>query len=206
MTRGRVASDLVGEEFGDWRVIRRSPNNGSYNNAMWTCMCIHPYNELGDEDRICGEIRDVSSQSLLNGSSKGCGLHRGLRDYESIYNIILNQTRHPVSLTYEEFLEYTQEVECHYCGTPIRWSKKNATTSGQRYNLDRKDNSLGYTKDNCVVCCTRCNVGKGRFFTYEQWKQIGEVIRSWGDGDWASRNVRMRRGSKSLNKAFEEIA
>ena len=36
-----------------------------------------------------------------------------------------------------------------------------------KYNLDRKDNSIGYSKNNCVVCCSTCNYIKGDKFTYE---------------------------------------
>lgn len=29
------------------------------------------------------------------------------------------------------------------------------------------------------TCCARCNWSKGDQFTYEEWKQIGDLIRSW---------------------------
>ena len=41
-----------------------------------------------------------------------------------------------------ESLGLTEEEKCHYCGAELRG-----------YNLDRKDNTKGYSKENCVVCC-----------------------------------------------------
>jgi hypothetical protein len=45
------------------------------------------------------------------------------------------------------------------------------------YNLDRKDSSVGYVISNLVVCCKRCNLSKADRFTYEEWVEIGKVIR-----------------------------
>lgn len=50
---------------------------------------------------------------------------------------------------------------------------------GCAYYLDRKDSFEGYSVENCVVCCSRCNQAKSNFFTYEQWVEIGKVIKSF---------------------------
>lgn len=41
--------------------------------------------------------------------------------------------------------------DCYYCGLK--------DPSG----IDRVDNTVGYTKDNCVSCCAMCNMLKGRY-------------------------------------------
>lgn len=63
-----------------------------------------------------------------------------------------------LELTYEDFLEFTKEKECYYCGEDIKWVPhgKKATA----YNLDRRVNTEGYTKLNTVVCCKTCNFFK----------------------------------------------
>jgi hypothetical protein len=38
----------------------------------------------------------------------------------------------------------------------------------------------------------RCNIGKNTLFSYEEWKQIGEVIRSWGPSGRFGRIPRRR--------------
>jgi hypothetical protein len=77
---------------------------------------------------------------------------------------------------------------CHYCGTepkqvkkhasaprnPNRkWSLKNYFVPGGDYiynGIDRKDNNKGYTMENCVPCCGRCNRAKDTM-SYEEFMQ-----------------------------------
>ena len=107
------------------------------------------------------------------------------RPFESLHhNLQYWATRRgtEVDLSYEEFLEFTKVVVCHYCGDPIDWT-------GRDYNwrksfksghfLDRKDNTLGYSKDNCVVCCKDCNFGKGDRFSYDEWKVMTAALREF---------------------------
>ena len=66
-------------------------------------------------------------------------------------------------LTFEELKEFTKTDKCHYCGGQVKWfPHSNDWRNGfvKRYNLDRKTNSVGYTKENCVVCCGVCNAMK----------------------------------------------
>lgn len=51
---------------------------------------------------------------------------------------------------------------CHYCGKPpeipLKQKLRNRSIHvGYRSSVDRIDNSIGYTKDNCVACCGLCN-------------------------------------------------
>jgi hypothetical protein len=82
------------------------------------------------------------------------------------------------SLTYEQFLEFTKISNCAYCGESVSWLEHVPT--GYRgksgYNLDRKIPSLGYTENNCVVCCPICNWAKNSLFSHEEFLEIGVVI------------------------------
>lgn len=52
--------------------------------------------------------------------------------------------------------------------------KKHSTFT---YNgIDRIDNSKGYTLDNCVTCCKRCNIGKGTMSTQEFDAWIDQIL------------------------------
>jgi len=65
------------------------------------------------------------------------------------------------SLTFGEFLEFTKIDKCHYCGNQVTWNAhRHSGKVYHGYNLDRKDNDDGYTKNNCVVCCDVCNYMK----------------------------------------------
>jgi len=82
------------------------------------------------------------------------------------------------TLTYLQFLTFTSIKNCVYCGKFIEWTKYlRAGESSKPYNLDRKDSSLGYSKENCVVCCGRCNKVKNNFFSYEEFLLIGKVLK-----------------------------
>ena len=80
-------------------------------------------------------------------------------------------------LTYNQFVAFTLIKNCVYCGKFIEWIKYSKSKEGTKpYNLDRKDSSLGYSIENCVVSCGRCNQVKNNFFSYEEFKLIGKVI------------------------------
>jgi len=98
-----------------------------------------------------------------------------LRPFEYLYNKLLF-TKHEVELTYKQFLEFTEIETCHYCGSRLKWVPFNSHNS-QAVNLDRKNSKLAYSESNCVVCCKRCNYGKNRLFTYEEWYAMTACFR-----------------------------
>lgn len=58
---------------------------------------------------------------------------------------------------------------CEYCGGPL---PKSST------GLDRKDNSLGYTPENVVPCCSICNYARRTHFSFYEMKTfIGPAVR-----------------------------
>jgi hypothetical protein len=57
---------------------------------------------------------------------------------------------------------------CHYCNSSL----EKHIGSG----IDRKNNSIGYTLDNSVPCCTDCNLGKGEHYSYEEWKVMVNAL------------------------------
>lgn len=164
--------DLTGRKFGKLTVAKIANTVGR---RRWKCKC------------ECGKTTTVSSNNLKskNVISCGCalqGCNRGL-PFKWLYNRILKDRRKlNVSLSYKEFLEFTKIQECHYCGKSIIWSpySNNKKYAGGS-NLDRKNSALGYSKNNCVVCCPRCNWSKSNRFTYKEWVILGNIIRSWND-------------------------
>ena len=164
--------DLTGKKFNNLEVIKLvSTHDKRVHHSVWECKC------------ICGKIFTKIHSNIIKGKNLGCNnCYRiygqiKLRPFESKYNVLktLNKNRVSVDLTYEEFLEFTKILECHYCGSTLK--RNPYKCSG--YYLDRKDNNLGYSVTNCVTCCPRCNAAKSDHFTYEEWKQIGELIKTW---------------------------
>jgi 5-methylcytosine-specific restriction endonuclease McrA len=105
-----------------------------------------------------------------------------LRPHESVYHTLLCNARRrnlEVTLTFEEFLDIIKVGECFYCGAHLYWPEYNAKKTSQASNLDRKDNTKGYLSGNVVACCWSCNNIKREHFTFEQFVEIGKLLRSW---------------------------
>jgi hypothetical protein len=82
----------------------------------------------------------------------------------------------PFNLNKDQFV-LIASLRCHYCGcSPRKWNvyiKKDGTTRNRQYcnikedtierawvltnGIDRQNNELGYTIENCVPCCGDCN-------------------------------------------------
>lgn len=83
------------------------------------------------------------------------------------------------SLGKEEFIDWfdRQDKKCYYCGVEVNmgsWSSRN-----QRRRLltfDRKDNSKGYSLENIVICCWRCNGIKSDYISAGLMLEIGSLI------------------------------
>jgi len=82
------------------------------------------------------------------------------------------------TITYDDFAQLATTKTCHYCWAPIHWAEVHKVNASWGYNLDRKDSNKGYTNDNCVVCCGRCNRGKCALFTYDEWRAMTAVFRN----------------------------
>jgi hypothetical protein len=125
--------------------------------------------------------KDIGGCGLRRGESKGCGCNnkQRLRPYEALYRKMKSDNirlRHlDFTLTYEEFLEFTKSNKCFYCYAEVYWKEHCVTGFG--YNLDRMNNFQGYHKDNLVVCCSRCNMGKRDTFSFEEWYGMTEYFR-----------------------------
>ena len=168
----RTLIDLAGTTWGEWRIISRAVNSPC-NHTMWSCEC------------SCGTIKDVSGYKLTHGDSLSCGCvhpNQRLRPYEALYNKLCRGAKKrnlPCSLTYPEFVSFTDVEQCHYCGVVVAWSPFFGKDNSSAYKLDRKNNAQGYESENLVVACFRCNRTKHNRFTYAQMVEIGNLIRRW---------------------------
>lgn len=165
-------NDLCQRKFGlltPLQIVAHKP-------VVWECKC------------KCGNVCQAVAADLTSGHKKSCGCFRRKtcgdrvrkRPYEWLYNILKSkgvQKGKWLDLSFEEFLEFTKITTCHYCWETVVW-RPHDKKSGSAYNLDCKDNILGYTKLNLVVCCGRCNAGKSDKFTYNEWVEIGKCIRA----------------------------
>ena len=71
-------------------------------------------------------------------------------------------------------LYITSNKRCYYCNTDVHSFPKIHTNS---LTIDRKDNTVGYVKGNCVVACFRCNTMKSHKIPSEEMLKLGKIIR-----------------------------
>lgn len=172
---------LTGHKYGRLTVdsfshyeIRRYKKYPEYH-SYWNCTC------------ECGNKKIAHGKSLTKGDLNSCGClafearqklgktitatsHRKIPIKQAAMNeIIRSYVGHAKDLS-KEFLLTTEDVAkliesaCHYCGCAPSRLKKYQTKFDSiefYYNgIDRKNNNEGYTKENCLPCCTRCNIQK----------------------------------------------
>lgn len=181
--KGKIPADLTGQQFGQWAVLRFAGYDHSGQFILWLCQC-----SCGTESKVAtAELKLGKSYRCKKCGNKAAGLARRLQPFESVYRVLLANSKNrgiEVSLSYEDFFEFVtnpSNAACSYCNVPLLWTEHTANDrwASRASHLDRLDNTKGYSKDNCVPCCYRCNSVRGAFLTAEQMKQVGLLIQQW---------------------------
>ncbi len=153
-----------------------------------------------DNDKVlcicdCGNEVWIKTSNIISGNSTSCGCYRFNRmDFgEGTVNRIMlgykkaaERKNIEFSLTRQEFKDFI-DANCFYCSSvPSTYRKpSNGNYGGYTYNgIDRVNNSLGYTKDNCVTCCEVCNKSKRdmTIVKFKEWvKMLVENFYNWKD-------------------------
>jgi len=171
--------DLTGQRFFRLKVIHLygKDKNGQ---AIWECKC------------DCGNIKNIRSNSLRRGAIKSCGCWRkeksphnklpyGVAAQHKLYNDYKKRAKYDdisFDIEYEDFISLTKRT-CEYCGRiPSNVIEPQNKNSGSYiYNgVDRRDNTKGYTKDNCITCCEICNRAKKDLSLEEFYHWIHRLI------------------------------
>jgi hypothetical protein len=166
----RKPLDLIGRRIGQVIVLQRNGSNEA-GRSLWQCKCScgHVFDRTGEQIK-----RSLVRTTAYQGCDS-CHTRRTLRPYEWLYNALCHSAQvlqRKNTLTYEEFLKFTKQPQCHYCLAWLEWNPfqyKGARRRKRRYNLDCKDPALDYVRENLVPCCPRCNLSKRNVFTYAEW-------------------------------------
>jgi hypothetical protein len=149
-----------GTQFGRLTVVKRVGTHGSQ--ATWLCRC------------ECGKEKVLQSQNLRR-TVRSCGClrfgHVGYNQLslgEYAFNVVLKGYKKGASKRGLEFLLSVDTVKhimgspCDYCGRHLKsYTHPKNANGGFKYNgIDRVVNSVGYTLENCVPCCSDCNRAK----------------------------------------------
>ena len=102
---------------------------------------------------------------------------------KGIYLIIRSRAKRfkqKFNITKADFIKWYnfQVKKCYYCGRTLEEVKKEIYfAKSNRLTVDRKNNIKGYTLNNIVLACMRCNIIKSNFFNEQQMKKLGKIIR-----------------------------
>lgn len=169
--KGRPLNNIAGKRFGKLIAIEKvstpNTNSGGY---YWNCLC------------DCGNYKKVRVGHLTTGNVKSCGCLSKLPNGKAAFNAMYYRYGYDASrrgysfeLTKDQFKKLTSQ-NCHYCNTKpeTEFCHCNYLTPYICNGIDRKDNSKGYSLDNCLPCCGRCN----RMKMEDNYEEFLERIKS----------------------------
>ena len=172
--------DITGKKFGLLTVIKDVGVRRS--RSLWRCRC------------DCGREIDARGFYLNRGNIKSCGCtghsSRALGGGQGLKNKAVRQYQdnaktHNIEWSLSsEYAISLMESPCHYCDIPPSRIIRKPHCAGEfKCNgIDRKDNAIGYTRENSVPCCTPCNFKKKAMGYAEFAAWICRVY-----GHWASK-------------------
>lgn len=142
-------NDLVGKQFGEWRVLAFSHTN-ICRASMWFCRC------------SCGEVRIVNGSNMISGKSTNCGCKKrsdaSIRAYRHgeigsrLYHIWANMLQRCGNPNHPRFSDYGGRGisvcdEWDDYPTFATWARSHGYSDD--LTIDRVDNNRGYSPDNC---------------------------------------------------------
>lgn len=190
---GRKPRDISGQRFG--RIVAISPISTSGDEMIWDCVC------------DCGTQKQIGLNTLVSGNTNSCGCLRkerarllapsankaaadirrqpyGQSSMNSLYekyNRTAKIRGYEFDLTKDDFKKLTSS-NCFYCNKKPSQIAKYTNQFGEYvYNgIDRVDNGIGYTIENCVACCGICNRAKDIMSVHEFHEWIISVYTNLG--------------------------
>lgn len=178
----KKATDLIGYSSRFLIVISPSHTDSNYR-KYWNCKCI-----CGSQCVIRGDIIIANTNANCGCKTSELQSRAGIEPNKqsNIARIFRQykkrglQSGKGFSLTKEQFIKLISG-NCAYCNAPptncCKIKTKLQTVELQYNGIDRIDSSLGYSIDNCVSCCIRCNVAKNDMTIEEFLRWIESVYR-----------------------------
>ena len=163
--------DLAGQRFGN--LVAEEYEAGSA--PRWRCRC------------DCGKTTRVQACHLVSGHTKSCGCRNGLAvDQVCLARVRAAYRRNARNRRIEWALDdLTFAVllagSCHYCGGPPA-NVQRATSGGilTYSGIDRIDNAMPYSTDNCVSCCRTCNLMKRNSALTDFLQHVARIAKHQG--------------------------
>lgn len=204
--RSRCYKKLIihnaGEVIGDYKLIE--PYNGSRKNGMWKVQCLKCNNTLvislnNAKKRkregcfYCNPGKGQRIPATYNEPLqviKSTMYTRDERYYKAYKNKIEAMNKRSNQGTGRKLKEWELSLEdfstlvhqkCHYCGAdpaykPEFTPKSDPDNKLYANGIDRIDSDKGYTKENCVPCCSTCNRMKLDLSVSDFYTHIKQIL------------------------------
>lgn len=107
------------------------------------------------------------------------GIYNNIKGRTNFYKTNNREHYKPLLISKDEFTEwYTNEPKtCAYCDIPeelLYIIRTQFDRRVKRLGVDCKDNNEGYTLDNMVLACHRCNFIKLNLFSFDEMREIAQ--------------------------------
>lgn len=159
--------ELSGQKFGRLIVVAREKSK--HNRSHWLCVC------------DCGAQVVTSGKNLRDGKKKSCGCLR-----REMLTIPAENTSNPDSRFRIAYSQYRANAEKRNLAFPITREQFDCLVKQTCFycgrtpeiigGVDRKDNNIGYTVENCVACCQVCNYMKRGSSVEAFLQQCREIV------------------------------
>jgi hypothetical protein len=179
-TKAVLAAE-TNQVIGRWRVD--SVVEGSTRQVKVTCLscdtqsvrCIYDLTRArrtkGQQCQRCANKQTIANNKLPPGEALISG------EYGS-YRKAARLRGHEWLLSREEFSRLIRG-HCYYCAAAPSRRVESIWDSLVINGIDRIDNTLGYTTENCVTCCKICNYAKGKLTQEEFLDMCERVTERW---------------------------
>lgn len=155
----------IGFKFESWTIISdRNWHASKCKTPFYFIECKCGYIRKATPNQISQVLRNGFHQDLKSECLQ-CIKQTRLKQkpIEVLLNSVLtdykNRNQHKFELSDQRAFHLFQQ-HCFYCGIEPSNLKKTKAGSVKYNGIDRIDSSKGYTPENVVTCCRRCNVAK----------------------------------------------
>lgn len=181
--------DLTGKQFGRLTVLAFGDRIKSGKNikVRWKCICQCGKEILARGDQLrtgnttsCGCI---NKEKLIKNNKKRriSDQQKGEKDQLCNYKWGAKHRKLEWKLTDQQALDIFNQ-NCFYCNTkPLERPINAVSHIGQKYEangIDRLNNDLGYTVENSVSCCEKCNRAKHKMSVSEFYNWLNKIMTS----------------------------
>lgn len=172
--------------YGKYKTIKEIvvPNGNKGIQRKWECLNVNNGNIVYHVGSYLFKHKNDKTQNEINKELLNNNKHQlSYRKYlYNTYKKRANRKNITFNLTFEEF-DCLIQKQCYYCNNEPQFPSEKTIKERGNINepnfahngIDRLDSNKGYTKENCVPCCPKCNMMKWVLNETEFFTQIIKI-------------------------------